>query len=168
VDAPPATPASEAPARPAPERAARRAPPPPQPVPEPAAPAASDALVPAHEAAASEAALPALRDFEGEIVVDVPSIEPVGASPGAGLEPIAPVGAGPVTTTGIPASAAERAARCAELVAAIARDEEALKAHVSSPDAGPLVASPELRAIAERLPALQAELRALDAQSASP
>jgi hypothetical protein len=59
-------------------------------------------------------------------------------------------------------------ARRAELAAAIERDEEALKQHVSSGDAPSIVASPELREIAERLPALQAELRALEAQSAAP
>lgn len=59
-------------------------------------------------------------------------------------------------------------ARRAEIVAAIARDEEVLKAHVSSSDDPSIVASPELRAIAERLPALQAELRALDAQGSRP
>jgi hypothetical protein len=62
----------------------------------------------------------------------------------------------------------ELEARRAELRAAIARDEEALKAHVSSSTGGPLAASPELREIARRLPALQAELRALDAQGAPP
>jgi hypothetical protein len=59
-------------------------------------------------------------------------------------------------------------ARRTELAAAIARDEEALKAHVSSGDDLTILESPELRAIAERLPALQAELRALEAQSAAP
>jgi hypothetical protein len=59
-------------------------------------------------------------------------------------------------------------ARRDELIALIARDEEALKQHVSSGDATSIIASPELRAIAERLPALQAELRALDAQGAAP
>jgi hypothetical protein len=58
--------------------------------------------------------------------------------------------------------------RRAELASAIAADEEALKAHVSSADDVSILASPELRAIAERLPALQAELRALEAQSAAP
>jgi len=60
------------------------------------------------------------------------------------------------------------AARRTELLAAIARDEEALKAHVSSRSDGQLAASAELREIAERLPALQAELRALEAQTAAP
>jgi len=64
-------------------------------------------------------------------------------------------------------AAVDPAARRQELLAAIARDEEALKAHVSSGD-GHLAASPELREIAERLPALQAELRALEAQAAAP
>jgi len=59
-------------------------------------------------------------------------------------------------------------ARRAELVAAIERDEEALKEHVSSGQDASIVTNPELREIAERLPALQAELRALDAQSAAP
>jgi hypothetical protein len=58
----------------------------------------------------------------------------------------------------------ELEARREQLVAEIARDEEALKAHVSAAGDQPLSASPELRAIAHRLPALQAELRALEAQ----
>jgi hypothetical protein len=58
----------------------------------------------------------------------------------------------------------ELEARRAQLVAEIARDEEALKAHVSAAGDQPLSASPELREIAHRLPALQAELRALEAQ----
>jgi hypothetical protein len=67
-----------------------------------------------------------------------------------------------------PPLSGDAAARRDELAAAIARDEEALKQHVSSGDDTSFVASPELRAIAERLPALQAELRALEAQSAAP
>ena len=64
----------------------------------------------------------------------------------------------------------QSSARRAELVARIAKDEERLKALISStsPDgSAPLVDSSELREIARRLPALQAELRALD-ERASP
>jgi hypothetical protein len=57
------------------------------------------------------------------------------------------------------------AQRRAELVAAIERDEEALKALISaagSDEPGTLEQSQELREIARRLPELQAQLRALD------
>jgi hypothetical protein len=56
----------------------------------------------------------------------------------------------------------EQQARREELLALIAKDEEALKALISSDD-GQLESSVELREIAQRLPALQAELKALDA-----
>jgi hypothetical protein len=95
------------------------------------------------------------------------------AAPASGPAPVAtaqpPSDSPPVAAPAPPRSLApDRGARRAELAAAIARDEEALKNHVSSADAASIVASPELREIAERLPALQAELRALDAQDAAP
>ena len=132
-----------------------------------------------------------LRD-PGEIVIEVPTAAPpiappappapVGSPEAAPLHPDPPVSAAPALATAAqPASpppvaapvepqplSPDREARRAELAAAIARDEEALKVHVSSKTDASLVASPELRAIAERLPALQAELRALEAQSAAP
>jgi len=129
-----------------------------------------------------------LRD-PGEIVVEVPTAEPPPAPPSPPAPPeAAPLRAVPtesappaLATAAPPASpptlaapatprplSPDREARRAELAAAIARDEEALKAHVSSGADASIVASPELRAIAERLPALQAELRALEAQSAAP
>ena len=73
------------------------------------------------------------------------------------------------TTVGARADADARAAslaqRIAELEAQIARDEEALKALISDPEAGPaLRSSQELADIATRLPERQAELRALRAE----
>ncbi len=56
-------------------------------------------------------------------------------------------------------------ARIRELEIAIARDQEALKSLISHPEgAGRLRESPELARIGERLPELQAELRALRRQ----
>jgi hypothetical protein len=86
------------------------------------------------------------------------------ATPSVAAEPVRPPAQAVATRAPLPP---ERAARREELLAAIARDEEWLKAHVSS-GAGPIAASAELREVAERLPALQAELRALEAQGAAP
>jgi hypothetical protein len=130
-----------------------------------------------------------LRDSR-EVVVEVPTTPPPSAPPSppaptqsAPLAPPAPTEAGPTAlATATPPTRAPGAsppaparplspdaeARRAELVAAIARDEEALKEHVSSGQDASIVTNPQLREIAERLPALQAELRALDAQSAAP
>jgi len=108
-----------------------------------------------------------LRD-PGEIVVEVPTAEPptTPPAPATAAQPASPpTVAAPVAPQPL---SPDREARRAELAAAIARDEEALKAHVSSGADASIVASPELREIAERLPALQAELRALEAQSAAP
>jgi hypothetical protein len=127
----------------------------------------------------------------GEVVVEVPSAAPPrptrpapssptseSAPPNAAApeRPAAPLATAPRPTSpeavaGPPAPRAlppEREARRAELAAEIARDEETLKAHVSSSGDASVVDTPELREIAERLPALQAELRALEAQSAAP
>lgn len=130
----------------------------------------------------------------GEIVVEMPSAEPPPTSPPAPGGPTsraapataalpegpsaAPATAAPLEASATPARPtsppappalpAQREARRAELAAAIARDEETLKAHVSSSGDASVVDTPELREIAERLPALQAELRALEAQSAAP
>jgi uncharacterized small protein (DUF1192 family) len=66
-----------------------------------------------------------------------------------------------------PPPPADLDARIGELEARIAADEEALKVLISDPArAGTLRGSPEVRAIGERLPALQAELAALRAQRA--
>ncbi|MEE9607730.1 MAG: hypothetical protein V3U03_08305, partial [Myxococcota bacterium] len=86
--------------------------------------------------------------------------------------PAQPVSSPPSTSAVAQAPAppaAELAARIAELEGAIARDEEALKqliseAHAESSD--PILESEELREIARRLPALQADLRALREQRA--
>ena len=60
------------------------------------------------------------------------------------------------------------AARIAELTASVAADEETLKALISDPKvADRLRSSPELRAVAERLPRLQAELDQLRAERAA-
>jgi len=62
-------------------------------------------------------------------------------------------------------------ARIRELEATIARDQEALEAMIARPaqgdEGGSLARSPELREIAGRLPALQAELRQLRAERAA-
>ncbi len=56
-----------------------------------------------------------------------------------------------------------RAQEVAELEAQIARDRETLRTLISTPrwDSSELAKDPEIRAIAERLPRLQAELEAL-------
>ena len=60
------------------------------------------------------------------------------------------------------------AVRIAELAAHVAADEETLKALISDPKvADRLRSSPELRAVAERLPRLQAELEQLRAERAA-
>jgi hypothetical protein len=73
--------------------------------------------------------------------------------------------ASPTTTAPEPRPApppADVEARIESLEAAIARDEEAIKAMISDPARVPgLREDPELVAIAERLPRLQAELAAL-------
>lgn len=62
-------------------------------------------------------------------------------------------------------SPAEARARRNELEAQISADEERLKELVSTAgDEAGLESSPELREIAQRLPRLQAELRALEAR----
>jgi uncharacterized small protein (DUF1192 family) len=61
-------------------------------------------------------------------------------------------------------------ARIRELEASIARDQQLLQAMIASPaqgDGDSLAESPELREIARRLPALQAELRRLRAERAA-
>jgi hypothetical protein len=88
-------------------------------------------------------------------------------TPSVAAEPVRPPAKAPAPAATRAPLPPERAARREELLAAIARDEEWLKAHVSS-GAGPIAASAELREVAERLPALQAELRALEAQAAAP
>jgi len=91
----------------------------------------------------------------------VAAVAPVPAEPASvAAKPLSPE---PASVAAKPLSP-EPASRREQLVAEIARDEEALKAHVSAASDQPLSASPELRAIAHRLPALQAELRALEAQ----
>jgi hypothetical protein len=70
-----------------------------------------------------------------------------------------------------PALSAGEAAREQQLAAAIAADEEALKSLISAPvaeGAEPPVDSEQLREIARRLPALQAELTALRERRAPP
>jgi hypothetical protein len=139
----PALPATAVAPEPAPREAARVAAPegPPSvaapPVPPPAEPPA--------------VAAPAVRASAEPPAVAAPAVRAPAEPPAAAAAPLPP----------------ERAARRKELLAAIERDEEWLKAHVTS-GAGPIAPSAELREVAERLPALQAELRALDAQGAAP
>ena len=60
------------------------------------------------------------------------------------------------------------AVRIAELEALVSADEETLKALISNPKlADQLRSSPELRAVGERLPGLQAELEELRAERAA-
>ena len=88
--------------------------------------------------------------------------------------PVAP--ADETTTASLAAVSAPPAAvgapeteqRKAELQQQIARDEDALKALISNPDATDLEDSPELHEIARRLPRLQAELRALERGEPAP
>jgi hypothetical protein len=104
----------------------------------------------------------------------VPATDP--AQPVTGVEP------GPVDATGpgrgadaksvevAPPSPTELDARIREVEAAIARDQEALKILIAEDPAegsDPLEQSQQLRAIAHRLPGLQAELRSLQAQRAA-
>ncbi len=131
----------------------------------------------------SPSSAPPPSEILGEVVVELPGAEPPMPAPAKAAPPAAPppsveagreVAVAPQAPRGIAAPDApaptpsDRTKRRAELLAAIARDEEALKAHVSSTGDGQLAASAELREIAERLPALQAELRALEAQGAAP
>jgi hypothetical protein len=78
----------------------------------------------------------------------------------------------PTTAAGsVSAASAAETDREQQLAAAIAADEEALKALISAPtaDGAPTLAdSPELREIARRLPELQAELSALRERRAPP
>jgi hypothetical protein len=80
--------------------------------------------------------------------------------------PVAPgAGAGDAALAGAPpAAAADLDARILALEQAIARDEEAVRALLAQPAGNgpdPLLDSAELRAIAARLPAQQAELARL-------
>jgi hypothetical protein len=92
---------------------------------------------------------------------------PVPPEPVAPPEPTAPVEASPPPGQ---SDASDLDARIRELEATIARDEEALEAMIARPAQGgdaPLAQSPELREIARRLPALQAELRRLRTERAA-
>jgi hypothetical protein len=95
------------------------------------------------------------------------AVAPVSATPVAAA-PVAPAPVAPAPAEPTPVSAsapsADDATREQELAAAIAADQEALKALISAPGVPgepPLTDSPELREIARRLPELQAELAAL-------
>lgn len=94
-------------------------------------------------------------------------VEPGGPDLASAPPPRAPrPGAGEPAEVPAPPSALDR--RIAELEARIAEDEETLKQLISDPKmADTLRSSPELREIGDRLPALQAELRALREQRAS-
>jgi hypothetical protein len=98
-----------------------------------------------------------------------PSVAP--AAPEGDAESLGPVG--DFSDEENPQARARREqldARISELEAAIARDEEALKARISDPSSGgPLVAGddPEFRTIASRLPEQLAELRQLREERAS-
>lgn len=105
-----------------------------------------------------------------------PAAEPPGAPSGSAPvppeapEPPAPTHPVEASPPGGPSDASDLDARIRELEAAIARDEEALEALIAGPAQGgdaPLAQSPELREIAGRLPALQAELRQLRAERAA-
>jgi hypothetical protein len=83
------------------------------------------------------------------------------APPSASSPPESPPNAAPLSPGQL--------SRRAELEAQIARDEETLKDLISRAEAEgdePLQSSPELREVAARLPALQAELRALEGSGA--
>jgi len=124
----------------------------------PSAPAAGRAAAPASATAATAAtaaatppAPPAPRPGPPE------AAPPATASARASApQPVAPEPAPPP-----PPLSPEQRSRRAELETLIARDEERLKDLVSQ-DAPDLEDSEELRAVARRLPALQAELRALE------
>jgi hypothetical protein len=189
----PAPTAATAPAAPVPRPAAAAAAPPGDVVPIAGVESEIVSLdAPSDEAAPLAATLPAappVASVPPEIpprAAVAPVVAPVAAGPElapvAAVAPaVAPVAAGPeLAPVAVPPAVAvvapeppsvavaplppELEARRAQLVAEIARDEEALKAHVSAAGDQPLSASPELREIAHRLPALQAELRALEAQ----
>lgn len=112
-------------------------------------------------------------------------LAPAAAPPAPAAAPAPTLGsgdpAGPASTTphreapSIPAPApdpaAADAAREQQLAAAIAADQETLKALISAPAVpgeAPLTDSPQLREIARRLPELQAELAALRERRAPP
>jgi hypothetical protein len=139
------------------------------------APAEAAAPLPAATATAAEAATPAVSappppPAELRVEETTPALVAAAEHPsegphGAAAE--APASA-PEAAPAAPAPADTHAARQEELRAAIARDEETLKALISANPDAPLAPTPELREIAERLPKLQAELRALEAQSEAP
>jgi hypothetical protein len=105
-----------------------------------------------------------------------PAPEPPGAPPGDSpvprhtLDSPAPTQPVEASPPGGQSGASDLDARIRELEAAIARDEEALEVMIARPAQGgdaSLAQSPELREIARRLPALQAELRRLRTERAA-
>jgi hypothetical protein len=112
-------------------------------------------------------------------VTPAPAQTPVATPASTPTPTSAPTAAGVADTTpraGAPSAPApelspSETAREQQLAAAIAADEEALKALISAPAAeggAPAGASEQLREIARRLPAMQAELSALRERRAPP
>jgi hypothetical protein len=96
-----------------------------------------------------------------------PDETPAASTPGVESGPPAQTREPPVATAASAATPAQLDARIAELRASIARDEQALQALISAERDSPLRDSPELRELARRLPADQAELAALEARRGS-
>ncbi|MEX2206650.1 MAG: DUF4124 domain-containing protein [Myxococcota bacterium] len=162
----PATPAIE----PTPPPAAAPAPAPPMPPiiePEPPAPIAieSPPLEPETPelpvAEPATAVTPPASSEPSTATEAAPASEPSTATPGS-----APLFPGPAATRQLPPDD-PRAAEVAELEAKIAADRETLRQMISTKrwDSAELASDPNIRAIAERLPRLQAELAALRAET---
>jgi hypothetical protein len=88
------------------------------------------------------------------------------AVPGAAVDSAGDSGVTVATAGGRSARAADAASlgdRIGALESEIARDEEFMKSRISDPAADPLALAddPEFRSVAQRLPKLQADLRAL-------
>jgi hypothetical protein len=136
--------------------------------PEEASPPAATSAPPPVSAPAPELAPPAERAVETAAPEAAPPApEPPGDAPPQSESSAPPtVFPGPPAAIEVPAGD-PRAAEAAELEARIAADREQLRQMISTKrwDSAELASDPEIRAIAERLPRLQAELAALRAET---
>ncbi len=164
-----------------PSPAPRRAAPAPAPVPEASAPPESPPQARAPETSAPPTAEPAAAPVESAWPApdiapaptaaratppppDAPATPEAPATPALAAPPAFP---GPPPRTALPPDD-PRASEAAELEAQIASDREKLRQMISTKrwDSAELASDPEIREIAERLPRLQAQLAALQAEPA--
>jgi hypothetical protein len=180
MPAPSAPPPPEAQPRPAPAPSAVVSPAPPAPSPAPAplaipapvaTPTPTAAPVPVEAPAPPPEPMAAPLPAPAPAVASTPVSPPAAAPPPAPAPVPAPATAPSAAPASPPAPPADEGDREQQLAAAIAADEEALKALISAPIAAgdpPLADSAQLREIARRLPELQAELSALRERRAPP